>query len=612
MKERPTNSTPVLRPAARRRGATRRPNEAAELRRKLADAETELAFYRKKHQWLQSALEVQRHARQMLEASVSATYHETVSRLREVVRSVVPPGSTVLVVSRGDQELLDLDGQRASHFPQNEAGGYAGYYPADSTAAISHAQRLIEKGAEYLLLPNTAFWWLEHYRGWAEWLGAFHSCAWRDECCAIYRLSRKDQPRPAPLSESRPVETCNPPDDEITTSSAAKTMCAGAAGGQTRTAHADILCFPVIDWNFRFQRPQQLMRQFARAGHRVFYLSHRFRKSGEPYQLRLLEASVREVSLCGPRFSTHDGLLDDIHCEALAKCLDALRSGCFADETVAIVQAPFWWPLAKRVSSQFGWPVVYDCMDFHAGFATSNPLLIEQEQELLKGANLVVASSSRLESAARRHNPHVMLVRNGCDYDHFARVTSKPNTSRPVIGYYGAIAEWFDSDLVAALALRRPDWDFILVGSTLSANVNCLAKLPNVMFTGEKPYAEIPGWLGKFDVTILPFKRTALTEATNPVKAYETFAAGKPLVSVPLPEVVALAPLARLASTAEEFEREIETELSQKGSLSERKRREFAAANTWQLRFEALAPAIQQLLVKSAPTPPIQLNFSYE
>src|SRR5437763_3041915 len=217
-------------------------------------------------------------------------------------------------------------------------------------------------------------------------------------------------------------------------------------------------------------------------------------------------------------------------------------------------------------------------MDHHASFSTNEQAMVDQEPELLSAADLVVVSSDALQTHAQQANQNVLLVRNACDYDHFARVSVRTASGsdrpkRPLIGYYGAIADWFDSDLVADLAERRPDWDFILVGSTFSADLSRLSQLSNVTLPGEKPYAEIPDWLAKFDVAILPFKRMPLTEATNPVKAYEIFAAGKPIVSVPLPEMLLLAPLARLASTTAEFEREIETELSWPDPELESKRR---------------------------------------
>jgi O-antigen biosynthesis protein len=261
---------------------------------------------------------------------------------------------------------------------------------------------------------------------------------------------------------------------------------------------------------------------------------------------------------------------------------------------VTIIQLPSWWPLARRMRETFDWPVVYDCMDFHADFATARRAFVAEEKELLASADLVTVSSASLEEHARRYRNDVVMVRNGCDYEHFAQTLPARN-ARPVIGYYGAISDWFDSDLVAELAARRPEWDFILVGSTFNGDLSRLRSLPNVSLPGEEPYEALPEWLGSFDVTILPFRRTPLTEATNPVKLYEILAAGRPLVSVPIPEVVAVAPLVRLANDAREFEREIEAALAEDGSSVDA-RRAFARRHTWQQRYETLSVALDSVV----------------
>jgi hypothetical protein len=591
-------------------------DETAELRRRLAETEAELKSYRSKTVWLEAALTTERHGRQMLEATVSSRYRAAIAGISDAVRFLIPDGATVLVISKGDQDLLlSLGNRRAWHFPQSENGGYAGYYPRDSASAIAHLQSLIAKGGEFLLVPNTAFWWLEHYRELAEWLAKVHTPVCQDERFAIYKLSREGLAQSADNWRTPAVQRLVPgfqPERACgeTAAPGAAEQCARENFPVLRKTrvHCEaqsengewpvILCFPIIDWDFRFQRPQQLMLQFAHAGSRVFYLSNQFRKCGEPYLLRPLTTDLWELSLLGPRFNPHQQMLDEVHCDRLAESLSVLRRDQIAERAVAIVQSPFWWPLVKKIAPLFSWPIVYDCMDQHAGFATINPVLLEQEGELLSQAHLVVASSALLAQQAHRYNQNVLLVRNGCQYEHFAGIRPKHPGPRPVIGYYGAIADWFDSDLVADLAERRPDWDFLLVGSTFSGDVTRLATLSNVTFAGEKPYGELPDWLAKFDVAILPFKHTPLTEAANPVKAYEIFASGKPLVSVPLPEMVLLTPLVRLASTVNKFEQAIETELHGYAPALQSKRRSFARQNTWQKRFQALSPAVVELLKK--------------
>jgi GT2 family glycosyltransferase len=510
-------------------------------------------------------------------------YRSMCQRFRDFVHELVPSDAHVIVVSRGDEELVKLNGCTAEHFPQAPDGRYAGHHPEDSASAVDELERLRASGARYLLLPQSALWWLDHYSEFYRHLeNHYREIARRSDVGLIYELSDRS---PHPDTGGRePAPAAAPADFQR--------VDAGIAGSGRADRH-DIVCFPIIDWTFRFQRPQQLMSRLAGMGHRVFYLAQEFREDGDPVLVRCIADNVYEVSLRGPKLNVYQSALDEASGDALFASLDALRRECSLRATVSVVQLPFWWPLAERATARFGWPVVYDCMDHHAGFSTNNSRMLEVEHELLCRADLVLASSLFLQREALQHNPNVLLLRNACDYPHFAQVPIRPPTRRPVIGYYGAIADWFDSDLVANLAERRPDWSFILVGSTFSADLRRLSLLSNVSLPGEQPYRDIPTWLARFDVTILPFKRVPLTEATNPVKAYEIFAAGKPLVSVPLPEMLAMAPHAKMASTPAEFEAAIVKELKSRGGDEARRRRDFARENTWQDRINSLTPAIR-------------------
>ncbi len=120
-----------------------------------------------------------------------AEYAELVARVHATVAAAVPPGASVLVVSKGDVALLEAPGVTAAHFPQDGAGGYAGHHPLDSTAAIAEAEELRRRGAEYLVIPNTARWWLDYYGEFAGHL-ATHGKLVADEpgACLIYSLGR--------------------------------------------------------------------------------------------------------------------------------------------------------------------------------------------------------------------------------------------------------------------------------------------------------------------------------------------------------------------------------------------------------------------------------------
>lgn len=354
----------------------------------------------------------------------------------------------------------------------------------------------------------------------------------------------------------------------------------------------DIVILPIIDWDFRFQRPQQLACHLADAGHRVFYLAQRFRARGPAFEITEKRHNIFGVSLRGPARNIYTDTLDTAARDALFASLNELRIAAGLGATSLVVDLPFWWPLAELARRELAWPVVYDCMDLHSGFSTNRPAMLDQEQALMTGADLVVVSSANLEREAAGRARRVKVIRNGCDFEHFSAVKPRRRGPRSVIGYIGAIADWFDADLVADLAERRPDWDFLLIGSTFTASDRRLRRLPNVTMPGEQPYDSLPSWIERFDVAMIPFRRVPLTEATNPVKVYEMLASGKPVVAVPIPEIARLAPLVRLASTASEMEVEILAALAEDDPARVAARREFAAANTWQDRTDQLVSAL--------------------
>jgi GT2 family glycosyltransferase len=114
-------------------------------------------------------------------------YRRLVERVRDEVEAEVPAGASVLVVSRGDRSLVELGDRDAHHFPQDGAGRYLGHHPPDSEDAVGRLERLRTAGAEYLVLPETAYWWLDHYAGFAEHLRSRYPALERD-ACTIFRL----------------------------------------------------------------------------------------------------------------------------------------------------------------------------------------------------------------------------------------------------------------------------------------------------------------------------------------------------------------------------------------------------------------------------------------
>lgn len=379
-----------------------------------------------------------------------------------------------------------------------------------------------------------------------------------------------------------------------------------------RTSHYDVIVFPIIDWGFRFQRPQQIAKQFAKNDHRVFYLKTRFNGKKNPDDcqptVKPVDVNIAELQLPGPaELSIYRHQIDEPTLQRWLKAFDHLRREYGIDEAVCLVQLPFWRPLAFQLRERFGWKVVYDCMDKHSGFSTNEPAMLNEEEALSRGSDLIFVTARKLFEEQQCYNSRCLLVPNACEFDHFsmslgAMPSALAPLSKPIIGYYGAISDWFDTELVAEIAHLRPTWSFVLIGHTFGADLSPLQGLANVHLLGEQPYQALPAYLHAFDVCLIPFKLTPLTEATNPVKFYEYLSAGKPVVAVPLPELVPYEAngLVHLAKEPKEFVEKIEQTLQEKGAERIAARRLFAQQNTWEERFTHIQAAICQVYNKAS------------
>jgi GT2 family glycosyltransferase len=181
----------------------------------------------------------------------------------------------------------------------------------------------------------------------------------------------------------------------------------------------------------------------------------------------------------------------------------------------------------------------------------------------------------------------------------------------PVVGYYGAISDWFDSELVAGVALAHPEWRVQLIGNTFGADLAPLQGLANVELLGEQAYGDLPRLIAPWRCCLIPFKRIPLTEATNPVKVYEMLAAGKPVVAVDLPELrpIAAAGLIEIAGDAAGFNSKIEKLLADTSGETIGRRQEFARQNTWQQRCGELVEAIRPLFPRISIVIPLHNNL---
>lgn len=365
-----------------------------------------------------------------------------------------------------------------------------------------------------------------------------------------------------------------------------------------------IITFPIITWDFRWQRPQHIVSRLRDSGFSILYmamslspLARRLRSKKDAIaQLDFNELAphVNQIWLNSrDQLNIYTDPIEGDDQFNISIGLEALISELRPKSIVYLVQFPGWGGIAQDLQKKLGGKVIFDCMDDHGGFSTNTEQALKIEEVLMENADLIITSSNLLEKRAKLINPSTIQVKNGTEFEHFTNPIKNGQLdrlcNRPIIGYYGAISDWFDISLVAHCALQRPDWNFVLIGATFGADLQPVARLKNVHLLGEKPYKDLPGYLAYFDVCTIPFKIIPLTLATNPVKFYEYLSAGKPVVSVDLPELHAYREDCYLADNADEFLAQLEQAYNaRKDEKLIERRLKLASENSWDARVSAI------------------------
>jgi glycosyltransferase involved in cell wall biosynthesis len=353
----------------------------------------------------------------------------------------------------------------------------------------------------------------------------------------------------------------------------------------------DIICFPITNWDFRFQRPQHILTKFAEKGHRVFCLTVNLRPLKTHYEIKQISNNIYQVELNSPQFfDIYKDKFDNSIVEKLVEFFEKFREDLEIDP-ILFIQFPTWAPLCKSLQEKYHHRIIFDCLDDFTGFSNVISARKNEETKLISSSDLVLATSSYLLKKVMSKTTKYLYLPNAGEFEHFknkAKVGSLSKYKKPIIGYFGSISDWFDTDLIEHLASHRPQFTFIMIGHTFGADIRKLQKFPNVHFLGERPYSELPKYLHDFDVCLIPFKINPLIEATHPVKIYEYFAAGKPVIATKMTELYPMIDMCYLADTKEEFLRKLDLAINEKDETITKRRIKFASENTWNHRFDTL------------------------
>jgi glycosyltransferase involved in cell wall biosynthesis len=337
---------------------------------------------------------------------------------------------------------------------------------------------------------------------------------------------------------------------------------------QTSGSRQVVIFPPGLGWKIQlFQRPQQLALALARQGALVFYM-----EPVHPTSTRGFHSYSENLFLCH------------------------VPPGTFRVLAEPHVHVMTWNSRAVR---GFDRPrVIYDYVDDLDAFEGDRRRLEYEHRAMLASARLVLATANRLFQEVLAVRPDALYVPNGVDVRHFSQASRAASFSapgdlatilaqkKPVVGYHGALASWFDYDLFQEVALRRQDLNFVLIGPEMSSSLqdSGLLNLNNVHWLGQKTYPELPAYVSSFDIAVIPFKLNEITHATSPIKLYEYLAASKPVVITPMQESLRLN-AALVAYELDDFCRKIDKALILKSDLDYLNELfQIAQENTWDMR----------------------------
>ncbi|HSE33886.1 MAG TPA: glycosyltransferase family 1 protein [Pyrinomonadaceae bacterium] len=320
----------------------------------------------------------------------------------------------------------------------------------------------------------------------------------------------------------------------------------------------DVVCLSHLRWDFVYQRPQHLLSRAARH-RRVYFIEEPLFDDGS------MRLEVREsdsgVKVVVPRLPT--GLRSEVATGAvLRQMIDRL----LMTEGVRDFVLWYYTPMALDFTRHLKPSVtVFDCMDELSAFKGAPKELKELEEELFARADLVFTGGQSLYEMKKSQHPRVHAFPSSIDRDHFMRSRSldascdpddQKDIPHPRLGFFGVVDERFDIELLRSVATVRPDWHFVIVGPVVKIDPAALPAAPNIHYLGSKPYRDLPQYVAGWDVALLLFARNESTKFISPTKTPEYLAAGRPVISTSITDVVrpyGEQGLVEIADTPEEF-----------------------------------------------------------
>lgn len=367
----------------------------------------------------------------------------------------------------------------------------------------------------------------------------------------------------------------------------------------------DLVCFSHLRWDFVYQRPQHLLSRCAK-NRRVFFVEEPIFGNGSMrLDMREADAGVHVVVPHLP-----DGLRSEIAINAVMR---EMTRQLFIDHEID--EYIFWYytPMALSFTDRFN-PVasVYDCMDELSAFKGAHSRLPVLEKQLFQHVDLVFTGGQSLYEAKCDQHPSVHAFPSSIDASHFGKarnITEDPEDQahipHPRLGFFGVIDERFDIQLLDQVAVARPEWNFVVIGPVVKIDPATLPSHPNIHYLGSKKYQELPEYLAGWDIALLLFARNESTRFISPTKTPEYLAAGKPVISTSIRDVVRPygdLKLVEIADTPDDFINAAERILANSGHAEWLNRVDsFLEHISWDKTWAQMCNLIDNVIQKKRP-----------
>jgi UDP-galactopyranose mutase len=366
----------------------------------------------------------------------------------------------------------------------------------------------------------------------------------------------------------------------------------------------DLVCLSHLRWDFVTQRPQHLLNRCAR-DHRVLFVEepvHDVADVGSAF----LDATDRPggVQVLVPH------LPSDLTMEQSDQVQEALLLPYLEQNGVNEYVLWVYTPMALGFAENLN-PIatVYDCMDELSAFAGASPLLRQREAALFQQADLVFTGGQSLYEVKRTQHPHVFAFPSSVDTAFFAKAREQQTEPEdqaaiphPRLGFYGVVDERFDIELLRGVAELRPDWHWVILGPVVKIDPAHLPQGSNIHFLGGKKYEQLPGYIAGWDVALLLFAHNESTRFISPTKTPEYLAAGKPVVSTSIRDVVRPygdQGLAHIADTPEDFIAACEATLSEDPEARQKRADAFLSGLSWDKTWAQMAQLIDEVVAEN-------------